>query len=412
MKSQNALHFSVPLMAMMLLLVLPSGLLSAADSLDVSRLREGSEAWNARRAAETGFVPDLSGADLKGRKFRGFDLHGARLAGADLGQSDLSGANLSGACLDSSNCQGTLLDGAVLKGASLRGSTLDGVVLEGADCSGADFSGADLRRAECSKAGFRGANLQNAHFREASLRSVDFSGADLRGAYLWRAILDGAVLMGVKVSDTTVLESGRYADAAWAAANGAVSMADVIVPPAVAAHASSQDPTRRVTASGGKKEGNSRVNSVLNLWRRTGPVDAPYDAAQFEMVKSDWREWNRLRRQNPSMRVNLTEARYDHKNLAQINLQGADLQKASLRGTDFSQSDLRGADLRGANLSEATLVDVDLAGADLRGAKLWRANMSRTRLNRAKVSAATILDSGKPATGEWALKHGALYMAD
>ncbi len=60
------------------------------------------------------------------------------------------------------------------------------------------------------------------------------------------------------------------------------------------------------------------------------------------MVKSDWREWNRLRRQNPSMRVNLTEARYDHKNLAQINLQGADLQKASLRGTDFSQSDLRG----------------------------------------------------------------------
>ncbi len=41
MKSQNALHFSVPLMAMMLLLVLPSGLLSAADSLDVSRFVRG-----------------------------------------------------------------------------------------------------------------------------------------------------------------------------------------------------------------------------------------------------------------------------------------------------------------------------------------------------------------------------------
>ncbi|MDT9546285.1 MAG: pentapeptide repeat-containing protein [Chlorobium phaeovibrioides] len=412
MKSQNALHFSVPLMAMMLLLVLPSGLLSAADSLDVSRLREGSEAWNARRAAETGFVPDLSGADLKGRKFRGFDLHGARLAGADLGQSDLSGANLSGACLDSSNCQGTLLDGAVLKGASLRGSTLDGVVLEGADCSGADFSGADLRRAECSKAGFRGANLQNAHFREASLGRVNFSGADLRGAYLWRAVLDRAVLMGVKVSDTTVLESGSYADAVWSVANGAIFMADVRVPVVAVEHASSLEQTGTLAASRGKREGKVPLKSALNLWRRTGPADAPYDTAQYEMLKSDWREWNRLRRENPSMRVNLTEARYDHKNLSQLNLQGANLQNASLRGTDFSEGDLRGADLRGANLSEASLVGVDLAGADLRGTKLWRANMSRTRLNRAKVSPATVLDSGKPATGAWAMKHGALYMAD
>jgi uncharacterized protein YjbI with pentapeptide repeats len=73
----------------------------------------------------------------------------------------------------------------------------------------------------------------------------------------------------------------------------------------------------------------------------------------------------------------------------------------------LDDAECRGADFRDTNLCEAPLV-----GADPRGAKFWPVNMSRTRLNRAKVSPATVLDSGKPATEDWATKNGALYMAD
>ncbi|TCD48430.1 pentapeptide repeat-containing protein [Chlorobium sp. N1] len=392
--------------------------LSAADDAMLEKLREGRDAWNAMRKAPGAEHPDLSGADLKGRKLSAFDLGGADFTGADLSQSNLSGADLHGARLDSASIASTILSGADLRGASMHSADLDSAQLEGADCSGADMRRADMRRADCSGARFVGTDLREAHFREAGLSGADLGRADLRAAYFWRANLDRTDLSGATVSQSTVLDSGSYATAVWAGANGLIFEADV-PPPAPAAEspdvrvAGGAPAARQATAAVAEQRPEKAPRKgILNLWQRTGPVEAPYDAFQYESLKKNVTKWNRMRRTDRSVQVDLREADLAGRNLFGADLRNADLRSAGLRLADLSEADLRGADLRGADLRGATLTEADLGGADLRGARLWRANMSRARLEGARVSGSTVLDSGKKATAEWAEKQGARYIED
>ncbi len=92
-----------------------------ANNQQMDLLKQGTQAWNAWRAEQTGASVDLSGAAL-----RGLDLAGADLSGADLSGADLRGANLSG---------------ANLKGANLAGANLFKVIIDGADLGEADLGG-------------------------------------------------------------------------------------------------------------------------------------------------------------------------------------------------------------------------------------------------------------------------------
>ena len=87
----------------------------------VAVLGRGAAAWNAWRA-ESGQMPDLSRAGLRGLDLSGFDLSQADLRQADLRGTNLSQANLSRAHLDGANFFKAVLDGANLAGAFLIGA--------------------------------------------------------------------------------------------------------------------------------------------------------------------------------------------------------------------------------------------------------------------------------------------------
>ena len=82
-----------------------------ANSDQMDLLKQGSQAWNAWRAARTEAAVDLSGGAL-----RGLDLAGADLSGADLRNADLRGANLGGADLTNAHLEGANLFKATFNG--------------------------------------------------------------------------------------------------------------------------------------------------------------------------------------------------------------------------------------------------------------------------------------------------------
>ncbi len=92
-----------------------------ANDEQIDLLKQGTQAWNAWRAAHGAAAVDLSDGAL-----RGLDLRHADLVGADLRRADLRGANLSGAKL-----KGTSLEGANLFKATIEGADLDRANLRG-----------------------------------------------------------------------------------------------------------------------------------------------------------------------------------------------------------------------------------------------------------------------------------------
>jgi uncharacterized protein YjbI with pentapeptide repeats len=72
-------------------------------------------------------------------------------------------------------------------------------------------------------------------------------------------------------------------------------------------------------------------------------------------------------------------------NLKGANLKGAFLSGADLRKANFSGMDFSEADLSFANLNEAVLNGADLSTADLTGADLYNANLNKVNLSKAKL---------------------------
>ncbi|KPA10003.1 small GTP-binding protein domain protein [Candidatus Magnetomorum sp. HK-1] len=88
--------------------------------------------------------------------------------------------------------------------------------------------------------------------------------------------------------------------------------------------------------------------------------------------------------------ANLGEANLSGANLIRANLGGANLGEANLSGANLGGANLRRADLSGADLSRADLRRVGLRGADLRGANLREANLSGANLREADLSGANL----------------------
>ena len=75
------------------------------------------------------------------------------------------------------------------------------------------------------------------------------------------------------------------------------------------------------------------------------------DPAQLHLLRRSIEERNYWRRTNPSVEVNLENARLNGERFASADLSGAHLQGADLRFADLSASQLDSANLVGANLS-------------------------------------------------------------
>jgi uncharacterized protein YjbI with pentapeptide repeats len=91
-------------------------------------------------------------------------------------------------------------------------------------------------------------------------------------------------------------------------------------------------------------------------------------------------DWNKWRRENPSVHPDLTGA-----TLPGINLAKADLDRASLAAADLSE-----ANLNRAHLHDANLTDTNLSGANLENADLFNACLKRARLIGANLCYASI----------------------
>ncbi|TNJ36077.1 pentapeptide repeat-containing protein [Prosthecochloris vibrioformis] len=380
----------------------------ASDDAQLLMLREGRVSWNAMRDEASVLVPDFSDARLRGMDLAGFDLSRADLSGADCENCNLADCDLDGAKLDGADFfQATLVD-AVLRRASLQGANLEETLLSGADLEGADLRGATLRQADLSGASLRGADLRDSDMRRVNLRGADLEGADLRGAYLWRSDVSYASFRNARVASHTVLETGRFATVEWAGKHGAVFDAEAGI---VAREAAME-----ATEGSVMQDEPADANVVRQKIRYGQPVaEAPelaYDLFQYRLLRKNVSDWNRMRRENTGVKVRLSGAELNHKVLDDVNLVRADLQGVEFKGGDLVGADLRGANLSGANLREADLSDADLGDADLRGAYLWRANLSWARLVGAVVNSETIVETGRPASVEWAEKYGAKYSAE
>jgi len=112
-----------------------------------------------------------------------------------------------------------------------------------------------------------------------------------------------------------------------------------------------------------------------------GPVA---NAEHVERLRAGVGAWNAWRRENPSIRPDLSG-----EDLSELDLQGINLGE-----TDLSDTELFQADLTEANLKNATLVRADLAGARLDGAALYKTDLEEACLIEADLTGASLASAG------------------
>ena len=176
-----------------------------ADQSHVDWLREGVEAWNARRASND-FDPDLSGVKLDSLPdLQGCNLEKANLQDAVLIGVDLSESNLANADLRNVSAWNARFYNAILYGANLQQ----------ADLMGVDFSSAILQRADLTKARLTLADLSDADIRfaavaDARLETTILSRTNTLSAKLWQAVLyeeSGGAVNPNSQGEETAIES-------------------------------------------------------------------------------------------------------------------------------------------------------------------------------------------------------------
>jgi uncharacterized protein YjbI with pentapeptide repeats len=393
-----------------------------AEDLNMTALlRQGSAEWNAQRTSGRFVQPDLSGANLKGRRLRGFDFSRSNLTGADLSHSDLGRSDFHDALLQSAHFDGAALSDTRFNGADMISASLAGALCDRADFSGARMISSTLRRADLSRALLHRADLRGADLREANLQKCDLQGADLRAVNMTRANVGGMMVDGASVSEETVLPDGKRASREWADSRRAVfietkprsqdehsTMKTTRESGETARH---QVSSRDDLSVHGSASASPAISAPVKAWQ-PDPPEIAYDAGQVDLLKTNVLKWNRMRKAQPTIRVNLHQAVLKGRMLSYADLNHADLVGASLRGADLSLADLRNALLRGADLRTANLDRADLRDADLREATLLRANLDRARFDGAIISAGTVLDSGRNATASWAADKHAIFDQD
>jgi hypothetical protein len=116
----------------------------------------------------------------------------------------------------------------------------------------------------------------------------------------------------------------------------------------------------------------------------------------LQILQQGVEAWNVWRRQNRTVRPDLTESPLSHADLREANLSGADLREANFAGANLISANLVAADLNAATLSGAHLIraylrEASLKRANLRGALLENADFSRANLRGANLSGALLI---------------------
>lgn len=112
---------------------------------------------------------------------------------------------------------------------------------------------------------------------------------------------------------------------------------------------------------------------------------------QVRLLTKDVDAWNKWRKANPSIEIDLEDADLEESNLDNANLKRANLRRANLEATTLTRVNLVSADLSSADISESDLRWANLRNADLERAKLFGANLYRANLRNACLSEASLL---------------------
>ncbi len=120
--------------------------------------------------------------------------------------------------------------------------------------------------------------------------------------------------------------------------------------------------------------GSANRHSVIIL------KEAMANLVDIQLIKQGVETWNRMRRENPGQRPDLSGIL-----LGGANLCEADLHRTKLSGTYLKEADLSGAFLLEADLSETYLNEANLSGANLGGANLTGASLRRANPSGANL---------------------------
>ena len=114
---------------------------------------------------------------------------------------------------------------------------------------------------------------------------------------------------------------------------------------------------------------------------------------QIDLTKQSITTWNEWRRENPDIKVDLSEI-----DLAGVNLSGANFAQVNFSGADLTSADLNETDLTGATLFMANLVNTNLNNSNLGGADLTLANLTAASLIGAELIGAIFTGANLVAT--------------
>jgi len=209
------------------------------DTVLLSRLRDGVEAWNGWRGRHRSDQIDLSGADLTRADLRRADLSNANLTGTCLRGARVMGANLSRATLTDTDFRQANLGEARLDDATairasfveadLRWSRLNGANLTRASFYGADLTGSDLSGAQMYRSDMRWANLADTVVFDANLTDADLYHADLHAARLHNVDLTQARLDLATLADGELSNCTIYGISAWDVKLDRVTQSELII---------------------------------------------------------------------------------------------------------------------------------------------------------------------------------------
>ena len=114
---------------------------------------------------------------------------------------------------------------------------------------------------------------------------------------------------------------------------------------------------------------------------------------QLKSLLQDTDRWNKWRKKNPDIPIDLINAHLNEADLGGSNLSGADLSSAHLNRANLHRANLSGAYLRGAYLCEADLRETNLSKTNLSGAYLRETNLSGAYLRETNLSGAYLRET-------------------
>jgi hypothetical protein len=113
----------------------------------------------------------------------------------------------------------------------------------------------------------------------------------------------------------------------------------------------------------------------------------------LEMLKQGVDVWNEWRKENPTVKPDLTFADLRQKSFDTINLSNSALSHGNFEYVSLTDAKILGADLSNANLSRADLQYSDFSGADLSGAYLINSSLNHSKFINADLTDSNLSDS-------------------